>query len=203
MNFLNCSTSFTICRHSSLVGQTTSACGYFCAASTSCKSGRPNAAVFPVPVCANPTRSFVPLNNTGMACSCMGVGSLNPRASVACTSRGSRPNPSNVIISFSIWRKGTEMPSGFLEKYPFRAFPFMMGLRPPDPWSVLWSHLPLFNDSLDLIRILHELPQILAIFLLQTALEFPQLRNVLIQNIQHMLPVLHKDRQPHGRVTLR
>jgi len=64
-----------------------------------CNKGRPNAAVFPVPVCASPTRSLVPLNKTGIAFSCMGVGSVNPNALIALRSFSSNPNPSNVTIS--------------------------------------------------------------------------------------------------------
>ena len=40
--------------------------------------GKPKAAVLPVPVCAKPIKSFVPCSKTGMAFSCMGVGSVKP-----------------------------------------------------------------------------------------------------------------------------
>jgi len=36
--------------------------------SISDNKGKPKAAVFPVPVWAKPTKSFVPFNKTGMAC---------------------------------------------------------------------------------------------------------------------------------------
>ena len=74
MYFLKSSISFTICRQSSLVGQTTRAWGYRAAASIICNRGKPNAAVFPVPVCARPIKSCVPLSNNGIACSCIAVG---------------------------------------------------------------------------------------------------------------------------------
>ena len=83
MYFLKSSISFTICMQSSLVGHTTKACGYFAAASIMCNNGNPNAAVFPVPVCAKPIKSFVPLSKTGIACSCIAVGFTYPNSSVA------------------------------------------------------------------------------------------------------------------------
>ena len=83
MYFLKSSISFTICIHNSLVGQTTSACGYFAAASIICSNGRPKAAVLPVPVCARPIKSLVPLSNTGIACSCIAVGFTYPNSFVA------------------------------------------------------------------------------------------------------------------------
>ena len=46
-----------ICRQSSLVGAIIRACGTRRLKSTRCSTGRPNAAVFPVPVCARPTTS--------------------------------------------------------------------------------------------------------------------------------------------------
>ena len=42
-----------------------------------CKIGIEKAAVFPVPVCAHPNKSF-PWSKTGIDCSCMGVGEVYP-----------------------------------------------------------------------------------------------------------------------------
>ena len=66
MCFLNKFISFTICIHNSLVGQTTNACGNLSAVLINCNKGKPKAAVLPVPVCANPIKSLVPLINTGI-----------------------------------------------------------------------------------------------------------------------------------------
>ncbi len=82
MYFLNNSTSFTICMQSSLVGQTTSACGNFAFSSMICNRGSPKAAVFPVPVCAKPIKSLVPLSKTGIACSWIAVGFTYPNSVV-------------------------------------------------------------------------------------------------------------------------
>src|ERR1700722_6071168 len=155
INFLNNSSSLTICIHNSRVGQTTSACGNFCASSTSCNSGRPKAAVLPVPVCASPTRSFVPLNNTGIACSCMGVGCLNPKASVACTSLASKPSPSNVVI-YCI---------KFAQRYVLKAVPPRPSCHPaPSAAEALAKGAtPLFDDPFDLIRVIHQFLQIFII----------------------------------------
>ena len=53
--------------------------------------GKPNAAVLPVPVCASPTKSVVPDNNTGIACSCIGVGCSKPKSVTARTSCSFKP----------------------------------------------------------------------------------------------------------------
>ena len=64
--FLNKFISLTICIHNSLVGQTTKACGNLSAVLINCNKGKPKAAVFPVPVCAKPIKSLVPLIKTGI-----------------------------------------------------------------------------------------------------------------------------------------
>ena len=67
MCVLKISISFTICKQSSRVGHTINACGCFLLSSSRCSKGNPNAAVLPVPVCARPIKSVVPLNKTGIA----------------------------------------------------------------------------------------------------------------------------------------
>jgi hypothetical protein len=55
-------------------------------------AGSPKAAVLPVPVCAWATRSR-PARATGIACSWMGLGTLNPAAVIPSMMAGLRPNP--------------------------------------------------------------------------------------------------------------
>ena len=99
--------SSAICRHSSLVGDSTMAC--VCAprgppmggwGSTICSSGSPKAAVFPVPVCARAMMS-VPLSyelSRGMTVSCMGMGCSKPSSSMARQMSEHTPNSSKVFI---------------------------------------------------------------------------------------------------------
>jgi len=92
--------SFVICKHNSLVGQIINACGNLSCLLISCNNGNPKAAVFPVPVCARPIKSFVPCNNTGMAFSWIGVGCVKPKALMDCNNPYSIPNSSNVITDY-------------------------------------------------------------------------------------------------------
>ena len=85
MCFLNKFISFTICIHNSLVGQTNNACGYLSAVLINCNKGNPKAAVLPVPVCANPIKSLVPLIKTGMERSCISVACVYPNSETAFT----------------------------------------------------------------------------------------------------------------------
>src|SRR6187401_2393341 len=62
---------------------------------------------------------------------------------------------------------------------------------------ILISIFRLFYYSPYLIRILNQLLQILIILLFQTTLKLSQLRNMFIQNIQNIFPVLHKDGNAH------
>ena len=89
--------SLVICKHSSRVGQTIRACGNLSSLLINCKSGSPKAAVLPVPVWANPIKSLVPCNKTGIAFSCMGVGSVNPNTLIELRRPSSMPSDSNVI----------------------------------------------------------------------------------------------------------
>jgi hypothetical protein len=59
--------------HSSRVGVSTIACTSATSGSTYSSSGRPNAAVLPVPVWACPITSW-PASSSGIACSWIGVG---------------------------------------------------------------------------------------------------------------------------------
>lgn len=63
-----------------------------------CNIGNTNAAVFPLPVCANPIISF-PANACGIACACISVGAVYLRSIHACESSGIRPRDSNVGAS--------------------------------------------------------------------------------------------------------
>ena len=65
------------------------------ALSSPCSMGRPNAAVLPVPVCANPMRS-APSSRLGMARRWMGVGVSIPRSAKARHSLPSMPRPAKV-----------------------------------------------------------------------------------------------------------
>ena len=58
--------------------------------------GKVNAAVFPVPVCAQPNKS-APLRTIGMACAWMGVGILYPSSLSARKIGSMRLNDSKVI----------------------------------------------------------------------------------------------------------
>ena len=59
--------------------------------------GSPNAAVLPVPVCACPTISL-PAKITGIACSCIGLGSLKPASSIAFCNCSLKSNSLKVIF---------------------------------------------------------------------------------------------------------
>src|SRR6478735_1950456 len=61
-------------------------------------SGRPNAAVLPVPVWATPTMSR-PLSRAGTACAWMAEGVVKPRSAIAAWSAGGRPSSSKVPFS--------------------------------------------------------------------------------------------------------
>jgi hypothetical protein len=63
----------------------------------SCKSGKPKAAVLPVPVWARPIKSFVPCSKTGMAFSWIGVGCVKPNALTEFNNPSSIPNDSNEL----------------------------------------------------------------------------------------------------------
>ncbi len=88
---------------SSRVGTSTMARTYGAASRSSSTRGRPNAAVFPVPVRARATRSPPPARSSGMARAWIGVGSSNPfflrRASVFSPSpRDSKPASAMVVL---------------------------------------------------------------------------------------------------------
>src|SRR6478609_791369 len=84
--------------HNSLVGQTTNAWGYLSASETNCNKGKPKAAVLPVPVCASPIKSFVPLNKTGIAFSWICVGVSNPNALIEASKCSFNPKSSKLAI---------------------------------------------------------------------------------------------------------
>ena len=77
--FASCEHAASICRASSRVGLTTSARGDPGRLARPMRSimGSANAAVLPVPVVAAATTSR-PSSASGMACSCTGVGTVNP-----------------------------------------------------------------------------------------------------------------------------
>mgnify|MGYP000287866818 CR=1 FL=1 len=64
-------------------------------------SGRPNAAVFPVPVCARATTSLPFPNKYGITSSCTGIGFSYPNSSIALRISGETPSSSNVFIQFN------------------------------------------------------------------------------------------------------
>ena len=90
--------SFTICIHNSLVGQTTKAWGNLSAVLINCNNGKPNAAVLPVPVCANPIKSFVPLIKTGIERSWISVACVYPNSVTAFTLSGNYKAGSFTLI---------------------------------------------------------------------------------------------------------
>jgi hypothetical protein len=73
-----------------------------CFTSTFWISGRPNAAVFPVPVCARATTSLPFPNKYGITSSCTGMGFSYPISLIAFSISGETPNSSNVFIYFQI-----------------------------------------------------------------------------------------------------
>jgi len=92
--------SSAACIASSLVGHSTTACKCLFAGSTCCKSGIPNAAVLPVPVCACPIISF-PSSITGIAAFWIGDIYSNPISETALNIFSSRPESSYLTFSSS------------------------------------------------------------------------------------------------------
>ena len=74
-NIANCS---PICWPNSLVGASIRACVCFKSGSIQSKSGKPKAAVLPVPVWARPIKSCLFSIKRGIAFSCIGEGDSNP-----------------------------------------------------------------------------------------------------------------------------
>ena len=96
--FANFLISSADCIASSLVGERTIACVFLLCGSTFMRSGIPNDAVFPVPVCACPITSE-PLSTAGIAWLCIGVASSNPISFIALIICGVRFNSSNFTVS--------------------------------------------------------------------------------------------------------
>ena len=92
--------SLQICKHNSRVGHTISTCGYFWAGSINCNKGNPNAAVFPVPVWASPTKSVVPESKMGIAFVCIEVGAVNPSSATAFMRFSFPPPASHSFLPF-------------------------------------------------------------------------------------------------------
>ena len=89
--------SSATCTASSLVGQSTIACGFLTSGLIFCNIGIEYAAVLPVPVCACPITS-IPSNTAGMACVCIGDVSSKPISSTALKILSSIFNSSNFIL---------------------------------------------------------------------------------------------------------
>ena len=91
-----------ICRHNSRVGDIMTAWVLFSVSSSLCSSGSPNAAVFPVPVCASAIRSFCLSSELsrrcGMTASCTGIGITNPISSIAFLRVSLTPSSSKFAI---------------------------------------------------------------------------------------------------------
>ena len=97
-NAARCRRSSVICRHSSRVGQMTSACRLVSEVSRHSMSGMPNAQVLPVPVGALAMTSR-PSVMTGMVCSCTGVGAVKPIFCSAFSVSGCRCSVANPFFS--------------------------------------------------------------------------------------------------------
>ena len=69
--------------------------------------GSPKAAVFPVPVCARPMRSFSFSSRIGMVFSWIGVGVSNPNFSIAWSISSDNPSDLKVVINFCVHEKHT------------------------------------------------------------------------------------------------
>ena len=94
------SRSLPICKQSSRVGESINACGADIEVSVRCKTGKPNAAVLPVPVCANATTSPSTLSKWGITLSCTGMGRSKPNSAIARNKSSLTPNSSNVILYY-------------------------------------------------------------------------------------------------------
>ena len=92
--------SFAICKQSSRVGQMIKPCGSLAFVSMLLINGKPNAAVFPVPVCARPTKSQSSCIRYGIAFSWMGVGASKPNSVNDFSTSLLNPSSSNVILLF-------------------------------------------------------------------------------------------------------
>ena len=97
LNFPSLFISSATCTASSLVGVSIMAWTLKLVLSSLSIIGIPNAAVFPVPVCACPTTSL-PLIRTGMVFPWMGVGSSKPIAEMAFNISLLKPSSLNVVI---------------------------------------------------------------------------------------------------------
>ena len=98
MYLLNFRSSSATCIASSLVGDKITACVFLLSGSTFCSTGMPNAAVFPVPVCACPITSC-PSIKAGIALACIGVASSNPISVMPRIITGNISNSSNFIFT--------------------------------------------------------------------------------------------------------
>src|SRR4051794_6687361 len=83
--------------HSSRVGVSTIAWTSSSSGSTDSRSGSPNAAVLPVPVCACPITSR-PSSSGGIACSWIGLGVSYPTSLRACRRGSDSPSSAKVVI---------------------------------------------------------------------------------------------------------
>lgn len=63
------------------------------------------------------------------------------------------------------------------------------------------SIFDLFKYPSYFVRPFYQFAQIFPVFFFQAALEFSQLRDVFIEYVKHIFPVLHEDRHPHGWIT--
>ena len=66
----------------------------------SCSNGNPNAAVFPVPVCAKAIRSVLLSRRRGITLTCTSVGVSKPSFSIECRSLELRPKDLNVAMNY-------------------------------------------------------------------------------------------------------
>ena len=92
---------------SSRVGVITIACSSSESGSRYWSSGRPNAAVLPVPVWAWPITSC-PASSSGIACSWTGVGSSKPSSSIAVWICSESPSSWNAVIAGKSLRGGVQ-----------------------------------------------------------------------------------------------
>ena len=97
---------------SSRVGVRTSACVSSEVGSMYCSIGRPKAAVLPVPVCAWPITSW-PSSSSGIACSWIGEGSVNPSSSIAFWICSESPSPLK-----SLMKRRSAYAAGFSRSFP-------------------------------------------------------------------------------------
>src|SRR5690606_30498443 len=66
----------------------------------------------------------------------------------------------------------------------------------------MFHSLCLINDPADLVRFLNEFSEAFSIILLQAFPEALELYDVLLQYIEHIIPVLHENGNPHSSIAL-